>query len=145
MITNCQMRAQQTWYVELWTPAPYQSCPLGTIIPSVQWAIQLGGHPACSDEKVKFWVLLPSQWNWPDSAQDRERLHFSTRRKLPQVFLQIEMELIRNCWGPPRPHCNAPPFPPLQCSPPCSRAANHPFLSYWAFRSGRRRHKKWDQ
>ena len=111
-------------------------------------------RPSQWDEKVVFGPpspshpllpLLCSQWNWPDSAQDMAPAFFNQERNCWHVdtFLSKFWRWIRisNTL-----HC--PFFPPLHSyivgcptrpgEPACSRAANHPFLSEQAFRSGRR-------
>ena len=116
------------------------------------------GHlrPSQWDEKVVFgtptphplFPLLCSQWNWPDSAQDMAPAFFNQERNCWHVdtFLSKFWRWIRGRWG----FLNSAlvPFPTtptyiVGCptrpgEPACSRAANHPFLSEQAFRSGRR-------
>ena len=91
--------------------------------------------------------LLCSQWNWPDSAQDMAPAFFNQERNCWHVdtFLSKFWRWIRGRWGfltlcivPFSHHSYIVGCPTRPDQPACSRAANHPFLSEQAFRSGRR-------
>ena len=119
--------------------------------PSTQWAVETKSvrwesgvwtplpHP--------LFPLLCSQWNWPDSAQDMAPAFFNQERNCWHVdtFLSKFWRWIRGRWGfltlcivPFSHHSYIVGCPTRPGEPACSRAANHPFLSEQAFRSGRR-------